>query len=67
MLSLSDISFPSISPSSSSATDASFDAVIGCIEDIIMGIIFSFLFPVFAKYNVSFCSLDFSYFPNYIP
>lgn len=27
-----------MSPSSSSATDASFDAVIGCIEDIIMGI-----------------------------
>lgn len=26
-----------LSPSSSSAADAAFDAVIGCIEDIIMG------------------------------
>lgn len=67
MLSLSDISFPCISPSSSSATDASFDAVIGCIEDIIMGIIYCFIFTMFAKYNVSLCSLDFSYFPNYLP
>lgn len=30
-----------LSPSSSSAADASFDAVIGCIEDIIMGIHYS--------------------------
>lgn len=43
MLFLPDMSFSRISPSSSSATDASFDAVIGCIEDIIMGIVFASL------------------------